>query len=200
MASAEFNRLMDELRIKLPGALDGTIQLEMFSVMREFLQKSNCWTEDIDFDVKKGETVYELFATNIASINRLMGVYDNHELPVVAYMHEPGVVQLWREPNDDATYIAKVALTVGEPTDREGYPDFPDWILVKYGEDIKDGVLGRMMSQIAKTYTQPQMALYHLRRFVQAIGRAKAEATHANAYRGQNWKFPQTFARRKSRW
>lgn len=200
MANAEFNRLMDELRIKLPGALDGTLQLEMYSVMREFFQRSNCWMEDIPFDAKKDQTVYDLWPTNIATINRLMGVWDNNELPVVAFMNEPGTVQLWRAPNDDATYTAKVALTVGEPTDREGYPEFPDWILVKYGEDIKDGVLGRMMSQLAKTYTQPQMALYHLRRFMQGVGRAKAEAAHANAYRGQNWKFPQTFARRKARW
>lgn len=200
MARAEFNRIMDQLRIKLPGALDGTLQLEMFAVMKEFFQKSNCWIEDISFDVTPGETVYEIFPTNLASINRLMSVKNAQGRNVVAYMFEPGVVQLYSEPSEAATYTASVALTVGEPTDREGYPEFPDWVLIKYGDDIVDGVLGRMMSQIAKSYSQPQMAMYHMRRFIQAVSKAKVEAQHANAYRGQNWSFPQSFTRRKARW
>jgi len=33
MASLDMNRLMDNARIKLPGALDGTLQLELVNVL-----------------------------------------------------------------------------------------------------------------------------------------------------------------------
>jgi len=35
---------------------------------------------------------------------------------------------------------------------------------------------------------------------VQATNKAGVEAIHGNVYRGQNWRFPQTFARRKARY
>lgn len=200
MATPDINRLMDQLRIRLPGALDGTIQLELFAVMNEFFQSSNAWREEIEFDVEPGELVYDVTPSNIATINRLILVQDADGKAVVAKMSVPGTIELLNPPNKAETWTATVALTVTDPTDREGFPVFPDWFLNKYGNDILDGVLGRMMGQIAKTYSQPQMAMYHMRRFMGAISQAKSEAEHGNVYRGQNWKFPQTFTRRKARW
>lgn len=200
MANADFNRLMDQLRIRLPGALDGTIQLELFSVMNEFFQTSNCWSEDIPMKVVPTRTTYEIVSTTPSSINRLFWVKTPSGVPVAATMPVPGTIELANPPSEEAVYTATVALTITDPVDREGYPEFPDWFLNKYSNDILDGVLGRMMSQFAKPYSQPQLAQYHMRRFVQAANRAGVEAIHGNVYRGQNWRFPQTFARRKARW
>ena len=65
------------------------------------------------------------------------------------------------------------------------------------GDDVLSGLLGRMMSQPAKPYTNMQLSVYHMRRFRDGIARAKVEAMHQNVYRAQSWRFPQTFARRK---
>ncbi len=200
MANADFNRLMDQLRIRLPGALDGTIQLELFSVMKEFFQKSNCWTENIQMRVVTTRKSYEIVSFTSSLINRLNSVETPGGISVAATMPEPGLIELLEYPSEEATYTVNVALTVSDPVDREGYPDFPDWILQKYGNDIFDGVMGRMMSQLAKPYSQPQLAQYHMRRFTQATNNAGTEANHGNVYRGQNWRFPQTFARRKARY
>lgn len=200
MANADFNRLMDQLRIRLPGALDGTIQLELFSVMNEFFQNSNCWTEDIPMRVVPTRKSYEIVSTTPSTMNRLYSVETSSGVSVAATMPVPGTIELLNLPSQEDTYTVTVALTITDPVDREGYPEFPDWFLSKYGNDILDGVLGRMMSQIAKPYSQPQMAQYHMRRFVQATNKAGVEAIHGNVYRGQNWRFPQTFARRKARW
>ena len=200
MANADFNRLMDQLRIRLPGALDGTLQLELFSVMNEFFQNSNCWSEDIPMRVTPSRTTYEIVSTTPSLINRLLDVKTSSGVVIAARMPQPGTIELFNAPSQDDVYTVQVALTITDPVDREGYPEFPDWFLAKYGNDILDGVLGRMMSQLAKPYSQPQLAQYHMRRFTQAVNRAGVEALHGHVFRGQYWKFPQTFARRKARW
>jgi hypothetical protein len=195
----DLSRLMDNLRIKLPGALDGVIQLEMFSALNEFFQNSNAWTEDIEFETVGNEQSYLLVQTQPGAINRLMYVVNADGTPIAATMQTPGELELVYAPTDGLTLTARVALTVTDPVTREGYPDYPDWFLNKYGNDIMDGVLGRMMSQMAKPYSNERLAIFHMKKFQNAISQAKVEAQHKNVYRGQAWRFPQTFSRRKYR-
>lgn len=206
MANADMNRLMDNARVKLPGALDSAIQLELFSTLNEFFQETNIWYEYIEFDVTPTNDTYlqnpdaytyELTPLEGGVINRLIGVVDASGFPQAAIMPTPGYVILRFSPNMAQTYTARVTKTVVDPVTRDGYPVFPDWIMSKYGNDILDGVLGRMMGQVAKPYSSPQIATVHLRNFKQAINKARAEAMHGNVYRGQNWYFPQSFNRRR---
>lgn len=206
MANADMNRLMDHARVRLPGALDAALQLELFAVMNEFFQSSNIWFEDIQFAVTPTTANYldnpEAYTYQIVpdqgSITRLIGTVDSKGFAQKAYMPTLGDVVLAYSPNTADTYTARVALTVTDPVTREGYPQFPDWVLNKYGNDILDGVIGRMMSQIAKPYSSPVMAQFHLKNFKQAVAQAKVEASHQNVYRGQTWRFPQTFSRRRT--
>lgn len=205
MANADMNRLMDNARIRLPGALDAAIQMELFAVMNEFFQGSNIWYEDIKFPVEPTSDAFtdnpEAYTYDVipaqGTITRLMGIIDSQGRPQQGYMPILGQVILSFSPNVADTYTARVALTVSDPVTRSGYPEFPAWIMDKYGNEILDGVLSRMMSQIAKPYTSPQMAQYHGRMFKHAVSQAKVEASHQNVYRGQNWRFPQTFSRRR---
>lgn len=207
MASADLNRLMDNIRIRLPGALDDTIRLELFAVLNDFFQGSNSWYEDIAFDVVPTPLTYaqdpEAFSYEVlpsqqgSSIVRLVGVWDAQAFQQNAVMPDLGTVVIKTSPNAAQTYIARVILTVSDPVTREGYPVVPPWVFNKYGNDILDGVLGRMMAQIAKPYTSAQGALYHSRRFSQSVATAKVEAQHQNVYRGQSWRFPQAFNRRR---
>lgn len=205
MANADMNRLMDHARIRLPGALDGAIQMELFAVMNEFFQGSNIWYEDVQFPVQPtsesffdnpGAYTYDVVPSQ-GSATRLIGIADSQGRAQRGFMPTLGQVVLAYSPNVADTYTARIALTVSDPVTREGYPQFPAWILDKYGNDILDGVLARMMSQIAKPYTSPTLAQYHGRMFKQAVSQAKVEASHQNVYRGQNWRFPQTFAHRR---
>lgn len=206
MANADMNRLMDNARIKLPGALDSAIQLELFSVLNEFFQESNIWYEDIDFDVTPTSQTYlenpdaytyQLDVLEQGTINRLTGVVDSGGFIQRATMPTPGYVILSYSPSAAGTFTARVTKTITDPVTRDGYPVFPAWVLNKYGNDILDGVVGRMMGQIAKPYSSPTLAPVYLRNFKQGTNKARAEAMHGNVYRGQNWRFPQTFARRR---
>ena len=205
MANADMLRLIDNARVRLPGALDGTIQNELFYCMNEFFQNSNIWYEDIDFDVTTTTQTYienpdaytYLIVPTSGVINRLMGIGNSQGVSQAATMATPGEIILAYAPNTNDTYTARVFLTVTDPVTRDGYPEFPAWILNKYGNDILEGVLSRMMGQVAKPYSNPQMAVAHGKNFKGAISQAKVEAQHKNVYRAQAWNFPQTFARRR---
>lgn len=205
MANMDMNRLMDSARINLPGATDAAIQNELFYVMNEFFQNSNIWYEDIPFNVTPTSlnltTNPQAFSYDVVPsmgvVNRLIFVMDSQGVPQQGVMPTPGTVILRFSPNAADTYTARVALTVTDPTTRDGYPEFPGWILNKYGNDILDGVIGRMMGQLAKPYSNPQLAIVRLKNFKGAVSQAKVEAQHQNVYRGQAWNFPQTFARRR---
>lgn len=205
MPSAAMNRLMDNARVNLPGALDSVIQLELFNTLNEFFQDSNIWYEDIQFeavatsaDPVQDPAAYTYTITpTMGVIVRLIGVGDSNNFPQAATMATPGEIFLLRSPNYTQTYTARVAITVDDPVTRDGYPECPDWIINKYTNELAEGVIGRMMGQPAKPYSSPQLAQYHLRRFKQGVSQAKVEALHKNVYRGQSWSFPQTFARRR---
>ncbi len=197
--SADLIRLIDNLRIRLPGATDEVLKLEYFSTMDQFFGASNIWTEDVDFQVTNDNKDYYVTPSGVANILRVMGVVNSDGVVVAALMKIPGEITLVEYPNQADTYTAQLALTVRDPVTRDGYPEYPDWILEKYGVDIIDGVLGRMMSQIAKPYSNERMAIYHMRRFQNTMALAKVEAQHRNVYRGQSWRFPQNFARRRAR-
>jgi hypothetical protein len=198
LASLDVNRLLDNLRIQLPGAIDDVLRLEIFNALKDFFQDTNIWYEDIDFDVVANEQTYDLIATGSSAIVRLLGVVNDAERSVVAFMDTPGELQLRDNPTTPATYTARVALTINDPLDREGNPVFPMWILNKYQNDIINGVLSRMMAQPAKPYSNAQLAFFYARKFSSAIGFARQEANRRNVYRGQRWQFPQGFNRRKA--
>jgi hypothetical protein len=202
MTSVDMTRLISHAKIRLPGALDAAIQMELFALMNEFFQSTNIWFQDIAFAVTPTSDAYidnpaaytYTLTPTLGSISRLVGVIDAAAIPQRAYMPILGSVVLANSPNLATTYTARVSLTVTDPVTVDGYPDFPAWILNKYGNDILEGLLGRMMAQIAKPYSSAQMAMFHTKNFKQAINQARAEALHQNVYRGQNWRFPQTFA------
>jgi hypothetical protein len=197
--NADINRLMDNLRVRLPGATDTALKLEFFTTMDLFFQNTNIWVEDVEFAVTPDVKDYVVTPSGVATIVRLMGVVNADEKPVGALMMIPGELELVISPTQSSTYTARIALTVTDPTTRDDYPEFPDWIITKYGANILNGVLGRMMSQIAKPYSNERMAIYHMREFSNCVAIAKVEAQHRNVYRGQSWRFPQTFARRRAR-
>lgn len=199
MANADVNRLMDNLRVRLPGAVDTALQMELFNALTEFFMGSNIWRENIEIYVVPDVTNYDLTPMGNAKVVRLMSVEDNNKFPVSASIDLiTQELALAQAPANAATYVAQVALSVDDPVDKEGYPQFPAWVLSVYQSDIIDGVLARMMSQPAKPYSNTQLAIYHERRFASAIAMARAEAQRRYVYGGQTWRFPQSFNRRKT--
>jgi hypothetical protein len=195
-ATTDIDRLMDNARVNLPGALDGAIQLEIFNILNDFFQKTNLWTQDISFPVTtantRGTTITVTPTTGL--INRLMYVLNASMDARAMSMPIPGSLLFVDVPNTTETWTARVALTVTDPIassgDSIGFPEAPAWILSKYNNGLLAGVLGNMYMQVSKPYTNSKMALMNVRKYGSMLSNAKSEARHQNLYGGQTWRFP----------
>ena len=194
---SDLNRLLDNLRIRVPGATDGALQLEVWNVVNDFLRRTNLWLQEVEMDITVGETVYDVTPDGVAEISRLMGVVDADNFAVQAFMQTPGIITLKNTPTATATYVATVACSISDVTDRSDYPVIPDWMWTRYIDAFADGVQGRMFSQIAKPYSNTNMAAYHTNRFNNAAARARVEGRRENVFSAQRWAYPSSFAVRR---
>jgi hypothetical protein len=197
--SLDITRLMNNARVHLPGAIDTNLQLELFNTLSEFFESSNIWQEEVPFRVNTTTVAYPIEQEAVATINRLLSVTNSDGVPVAATMAIPGELILGALPNQLGAYTATISLTVNDPVQRDGYPEYPPWTLTKYGMGILDGLLARMMAQPAKPYTNAQMSIFHMRKFNGVVSQAKFEALHKNVNNGQAWRFPQSFATTRRR-
>lgn len=197
---ADIDRLMNNARARLAGATDDAMQRELFNVMDDFFKGSNVWNEDIELEVPGQDpagTQYEITPTGPALIDKLLWVFTRPDQPTIsrgsgigASMQIPGVLVLNNQPSSDVVYLVTVALTVQDPTLRNGYVTFPAWVLAKYRDVILAGLLGGMMMQPNKPYSNNQLAVLNKRIFKQGIVAANADWRRNNTYRMQAWAFP----------
>ena len=199
----EFEQFMNQARVKLPGASDSGIRLELYDVCKEFLADSNAWREDISFQPVTTQQDYELTPVHAGQIIRLMGVWDDKLIPIPALMHEFGEVRLMPPPSaTPATlplWMARVVKNVTLPTTREDVPIVPEQLLRVYSVHLLDGLLGKMMGQQAKSYSNSAMSMYHLKRFRTGIVIARTAAARDNLVGGQEWAFPRGWTSRSQR-
>lgn len=188
----EFEQFMNAARIKLPGASDAGIKAEFYDTLREFFEDSNAWTEDIPVQVLANTLTYQLTPRNDGQITAFIGFFDDKGIPVPAFMPEFGILQLVHTPSSKppALYTVRVVKNVTLPTARDDTPIAPQWTLGVYYTYILDGLLGRMMGQQAKSYSNGTMSTYHLRRFRTGIQIARTAALRANTIGAQEWAYP----------
>ena len=74
MTSTNMARLNDMIRVSCPGALDGTIRMEMFNVLKEFFQRTNAWILEIPVYIVPTSNDYRIDTGQNVVVNRLMGV------------------------------------------------------------------------------------------------------------------------------
>lgn len=191
-------RLLDNLLFRLPGARDNVTKIELFNVLDDFFSESNVWQESQDIEITAGTTTYYFYPFTPSAILRLISCKDPNGFPVAAYMDEPGTLILRDTPSSSTTYTLTYALTVSDPTERDGDPVAPEWILGQYQNVILDGVMARMMSQLGKPYTNMDLAAVHAKRFASGTGMARSEFNRRNLFAAQRWRFPSGFSRLKA--
>jgi hypothetical protein len=209
----DVQRLMNNARVRLPGATDDAMQLELFTALDDFFKGSNVWQEDIDVTIPANDpanTVYQLVPDGPALIDKLLWVYQTPSEPniargpqITAAMSVPGELTLGYQPSSQVVYRCTVALTVQDPTDRDGYVAFPAWTLARYRNVMLDGLLGRMYSQPSKPWTNNQLAVFHMRKFNSGTASARVDMTRNNTYKQQPWRYPDFASGRqggRSRW
>jgi len=190
--------------MRLPGALDAALLLELFIVAEEFLRDTSAWKEILAFTALPSDDLYilnsaaytfDLTLPTGSKCESLLGVYNVDQVPVKAQMPVPGSIVLDVLPEAATGLYAHVTLNVAEPADIDGLSVMPDWVMERHWPAMLDGVLSRMMSQMGKPYTNLQQGAFHARRFNGRKAQARVEAMRSNLYGAQAWTFPQSFNR-----
>lgn len=272
MASPTVMRILDTARVNASGALDGTMRLEFFNTMKDFLSQTTIWKEFLNIYIDPNCYDYDLVTDSKGVVFMLMGlgrpnspfipVTSEFGTPVVeASPPAPGTVvanptgqasgdfnndvnadlstsasqaayaaqytptaynravmeksprrgaliasggpdailRVFDLPASPELWIADVALTVSDPTDGDGLPFVPDWIVQKYQDAITSGLLSRVMVHPGKPYTNKEAAAYHGRKYMSGVSAARLDARHGANYGGQRWAYPQQFRARTQR-
>lgn len=191
----EFDQFITQAMIKLPGASESGVKAELFDVLKEFFGDSACWSEDIEFIPQATVTDYPLAPREDGQIIRLVGTWDDKGIPIPSFMRVFGTVKLLHPPQNSGSattkWFSRVIKTITLPTTRDAIPIAPDWTLRVYSVHVLDGLLGKMMSQQSKSYSNTTSAAYHLKRFRTGIQIARTAAARANNVGAQEWAFPQ---------
>lgn len=189
--SQYWDKLLGQARVSLAGASDDELRVQLFDVLEEFFDVSNCWHEVIDFIVIPNTLDYQIKPVS-GRIVRLSAVLDQYTTPQQAIMQDIGTIRFLYPYNDTQTMTAIVIKTVTDPFGC--YPPYiPDWVLPVHGQKIMDGILGKMMLQSGFSYSNPGLAKFHLQRFYDGMAGAYVAINRANTVGAQRWAFPQSF-------
>lgn len=188
----DWDQLMNQARVKLLGASDAGIKGELFDVLHEFFTESSWWTEDIAVAIVLPDpSLYQITPTG-GQIVRLAGVVDPNNVPQPAILGDDLTsVQFAHQYNTAQTMTAVVVKSVVLPTDRSGFPPVPSNFIQRWHTVVLSGVLGAMMGQIAKSYSNETGSTYHLRRFQNGKAQARVEKLRRNTIGTQAWTYPQ---------
>jgi hypothetical protein len=187
MAYAE---LRDTLRIRLPGALDGGITLELFNTIDEFCRQSTAYRETLSVTLVDGQASYAITPAD----REILVVYDlrHGSLDTRGARFSDGTLTL--DPVPTAEDVGETLYVDVSLAPMYGTGDPEDWLPVKlyqrFHTGLIDGVLARMHSQAAKPYSDVRRGTFHGQRFRNAIRIATARAINPHTQSPQNWRFP----------
>lgn len=211
MSQFAIERLVTNLLTQLPGALIGTLQLEIFNAVATLCREGNVWQETQSFNTKVGKQLYEVTAeTPDAYYNQLLNLeaYDpadpNGEVttpvPVPAWFDASTTrLQLRLVPTEVHRLRGTFALVPRATDKMNEYPGIPEAFWDKYHDAVMEGALSRMMAHAAKPYSNERLSIFHGRRFKSATSMAKNDLYNGSVRGGQNWSFPRDFAKGSSR-
>jgi hypothetical protein len=186
-----WSKLLGQASVPLTGASDAALRVQLFDVLQEFFDRSNCWQEAIGFTVIPDTLEYPLRPLT-GRILRLYGVVDQNNVPQPAIMPVIGTVRFLFPYTNTQPMTAMVVKNVDDPF--ACYPPhIPEWVLPAHGLGILHGILGNMMLQPGMSYSNTALAQFHLAKFADAIAKARIAMSRANTVGSQNWAFPQQF-------
>lgn len=190
----EYDQLATNAQVQLTGASENGIKLTLYEVMKEFFTDSGAWMEDILVTPAANVQDYIVAAAQEGQIIRMIGLFDPLGIPIPAFLlSDFKTLHLLHAPQVSSTTPStmRVEKTVTQPTTESNLPIAPDWTLRVHSTHILDGVLGQMMMQPNKSYSDPTKAAYHLKRFRAGITIARTQAKRANGVGNQAWAYPQ---------
>jgi hypothetical protein len=196
-SKAILDRILNNAKVQLPGAIKDGIAYELYNVLDELLSESDIWWEDIPFDCEQGVLDYSIVPVTGRIVHLIFLRYADTSIEtaqIPSSMPEPGWLQWGRAPSEPKACVVRVSLTVLDPVTKAGFPQCPTWILERYHALITDGLVYKMASQQGKPWTNDEIAVLHGQKFRNGIGAlAKVDYLHQHVRGAQRWRYPQQF-------
>lgn len=189
---SDWERLRSDAMNHLTDASQSGIKGELYNTFHELFNDASVWLETLSVPILPNVLEYNVVPTEGGMIIRLAGVLDANNIPQPALMPTLGVISLQWPVNTAQTFKVTVIKNVSSTT-KDNLPDVPDWVLKVFYRTILDGVLGKMMLQQNKSYTNDTLGTYHLKRFRDGIAMARVATFRRNTLGAQSWQFPQGF-------
>ena len=205
MQNATVTRIFDTARLRLPGATDGVMQLEFMNVVQDFCVATSAWQDATDVKLEPNVTLYDLVPPDAnGDIKRIVDVENKDpqapRFTASVWMPVPGVMQISYLPQAEQDVIVWVALQPNELGCKQGLPSVPDWFWTDYTQTLQDGLIGNMLVQPAKPYSNPAMGQFYLKRFVSGKSTARIQVDNGRRMGAQHWRYPQGFAVRRRKY
>lgn len=207
-ASTPVDRLMQTLRVHVPGVTEEMLKLELFNVMDVFFRRTLAWRVQQDIPLLADTTEYDvdLPAGSVA----VMAIGATHNgLPVPTFDPEvrpmvngllawaftqPDLLLLASAPVDQQLnypFVLNFALSVQrdaleiDPADWQ----LDEWMYDMFFNDWMYGALATFYGMPAKPWSNPQLALFHGRKFTSAMSQRKRQANTGFVYAPVGWSF-----------
>ena len=187
-----WRKVFGQAKVALQGASDIELKVQLFDVLEDFFDNSNCWREVIPLAVIPNTLDYPIYPTEGGRILRLYGVLDQNNVQQQAVMSKIGTVTFLYPYNNTQPMSAIVVKTVTDPLCCFP-PGIPDWLLPAFGRGITHGLIGFMMLQPGQSYSNIQMANFHIQKFRDSWAHARTAMMKMATVGAQTWMFPQQF-------
>lgn len=185
------DRLMDDLRGSLPGATDAAIVRELWNTINEACRTGWVWRETYGVTLIEGQSQYDIVPAD-TDVVQVLSV-SHPTLDVSGAVAEFGKLYLTTPPAAADVGVPLALVLVLAPALSAG-PDpealIPQDMWSTFHQMWLHGVMGRMMAQPAKPYTNPGLALFHRRSFVRDMTQAKLQIRTGSVPAAQLWQFP----------
>lgn len=183
-------RFRDNCRVNLPGALDGAIDVELFNVIDEMCRTVPFDLREFNADLVAGDL---LVTVTPPANTTLLTVFTVSHVLVDGIAYDPDEKRLIMPSAVTAEQAASPVIVEASVAPAPGATAaqlITDRLWERGYDCILSGVLGRMMAQPAKPYTNPVFAVNHIRRFRQKMSLLADETLRAQQPGATSWRFP----------
>jgi len=201
-ATADMQRLINDLRAVLPGALLSGIQAAIFQAYDDFFDFTNVWTEDVDIALVNGQRVYTLATPAQGRFNRLVVLFDSQDTSEKwadrAEFTPPSAIKIASTPKAGPTWVARLSKKLAT-VDADNNPDAPDAFLQKYREAIYAGARSILHAQTGMPWADTKSVVFYGQKFLAEKTKARIDKIKANVVGQTNWTFPMAYSTGRQR-
>jgi hypothetical protein len=186
------DRILATLRTELPGATDEQIKLKLWEVINVACRDGWIWRETITVPLVQGDTTYSPTPSGTEIVQAIS--IDHETLDMTDSVYEWGVLTLGTAPTagdvsaGDLFMVAVLAPALDSGDDMEALLPTDMWS--KHHELLKNGVIGYMMQQVNRPWSNFQLGTLYRRAFNVRLAEDRRAVDTGNIQGGQRWLYP----------